>query len=78
MPEALRVLLIGGALRLLALVLAFGVENVGIQRFLVGGFAGLLAFTVLLATSLDFPFSGGIRVDPAPFTWGLLAVVWAP
>ena len=46
--------------------LIFGVSNEWLHYLMVGGFAAVLALQILVILVLSFPFSGDIRVTPAP------------
>ena len=66
-------LLIGGALLLLAVTFLFATRNPRLHLVLTIAVAVLLGFNLLLALVLDYPFSGTIAVSNHPFTEGALA-----
>ena len=60
MPPDLLVLLIGGEIVLVSLTLLFGVSNFRLHAVMVASVAGLMAFSVMLAIVMDYPFSGAL------------------
>jgi hypothetical protein len=76
MPPDLLVLLIGGGIVLVSLTLLFGVANFRLHAVMVASVAGLMAFSVMLAIVLDYPFSGALSVRPDVFQRGELAQFW--
>jgi hypothetical protein len=73
LPTTFNVLLVGGALLLLAVTFLFATGNPRLHAVLAVSVAILLGFNLLLALVLDYPFSGTIAVSSHPFTAGALA-----
>jgi len=73
LPTTFNVLLVGGALLLLAVTFLFGTRNPRLHVALTVSVAVLLGFNLLLALVLDYPFSGSVAVSSHPFTQGALA-----
>jgi hypothetical protein len=71
MPAELRVLLFGGAIIPIGLVILISRRRMHVV--LVGAIAALIAYILFLSIILDYPFSGSVRVSPAPFHHGVLA-----
>jgi len=59
-------ILLGGILTV-GFALLFGVSNERLHYVMVGGFAAVLALQILVILVLSLPFSGDVRVTPAPF-----------
>lgn len=64
LPVALWVLLIGGGIIAVGFTYLFGIESARTQSFMVAALAGLIGFILFLIVSLDFPFSGDLRIEP--------------
>lgn len=64
LPVALWVLLIGGGIIAVGFTYLFGIENSWTQMLMVASLAGLIGFILFLIISLDFPFSGDLRIGP--------------
>jgi hypothetical protein len=64
MPVALWVLLIGGGVIAVGFTYLFGIESARTQMLMVASLAGLIGFILFLIISLDFPFSGDLRIEP--------------
>lgn len=73
-PPTFEVLLVGGALLVLAFTFVFGVRSARLHAAMAVAVAALLGFNLLVALVLDFPFSGQVTVSNAPYTTGGLAV----
>ena len=73
-PPTFEVLLVGGALLVLAFTFLFGVRSARLHAVMAIAVAALLGFNLLVALVLDFPFSGQVTVSNAPYTTGGLAV----
>lgn len=74
-PSALWVLLIGGGIVSIAFTYLFGTKNAWGQALIVASLAGLIGFVLFLILSLDFPFTGDLRIEPEALqgviqTWG--------
>jgi hypothetical protein len=59
-------IILGGVLTV-GFALLFGVANERLHYVMVGGFAAVLALQILVILVLSHPFSGDVRVTPAPF-----------
>jgi len=59
-------IILGGILTV-GFALLFGVANERLHYLMVGGFAAVLALQILVILVLSHPFSGDVRVTPAPF-----------
>lgn len=64
LPVALWVLLIGGGCIAVGFTYLFGIESARTQAFMVASLAGLIGFILFLIISLDYPFSGDLRIRP--------------
>jgi Protein of unknown function (DUF4239) len=73
LPLTFEVLLVGGAVLLLAFTFLFGMRSARMHAAMVVALAALLGFNLLLALVLDFPFSGKVVVSNSAFTQGGLA-----
>jgi hypothetical protein len=73
LPSTFQVLLIGGAILLIASLYILGFPTPRTQTVMVVAVAVLTAFNLLLAVVLDHPFSGDVAVSSAPFSQGALA-----
>lgn len=73
LPLTFEILLVGGALLVLAFTFLFGVKNARMHAAMVVSVAALLGFNLLLALVLDYPFSGQVVVSNSAFTSGGLA-----
>lgn len=75
-PTPLEVFLLVGGLLIIALAWLYGAPGDRRHELMVGGFAALIAFSIVLALVLAYPFSGAVRVDPGAFQLGVLARFW--
>jgi hypothetical protein len=66
LPVALWVLLIGGGVIAVGFTYMFGIESLRAQTLMVASLAGLIGFILFLVISLDYPFSGDLRIEPEP------------
>jgi hypothetical protein len=64
LPVALWVLLIGGGIIAVGFTYLFGIESARTQILMLASLAGLIGFILFLIISLDFPFSGDLRIEP--------------
>jgi hypothetical protein len=64
LPVTLWVLLIGGGCIAVGFTYLFGIESARTQTLMVASLAGLIGFTLFLIISLDYPFSGDLRIEP--------------
>jgi len=64
LPVALWVLLIGGGIIAVGFTYLFGIESARTQILMIASLAGLIGFILFLIISLDFPFSGDLRIEP--------------
>ena len=74
LPLTFEILLVGGAVLLLAFTFIFGMRSARLHATMVVSVAVLLGFNLLLALVLDYPFSGQVVVSNSSFTSGGLAV----
>lgn len=70
LPLTFEILLVGGAILVLAFTFLFGVRSVRLHAAMAVSVAALLGFNLLLALVLDYPFSGQVVVSNAAFTSG--------
>lgn len=70
-PSLLWYLLVTGAFVTIGFTLFFRTPNQRAHLFMVGLFAGLTAFVLLLIIELDNPFAGEIHVEPTAFVQAL-------
>ncbi len=66
LPPMLWGVLIGGGVVTLAFTYFFGVSNMRAQLLMVAALTGEIAFILLLIVSLDNPYRGELKVNPAP------------
>ncbi|MFF2614713.1 DUF4239 domain-containing protein [Kitasatospora sp. NPDC058046] len=76
LPVLLQVLIVGGALVIIALTLLYGIRSLKVRMLFVGSVAALIGFSLLLVLVLDRPFAGELSVSPAPFKESALARFW--
>lgn len=76
LPSVLVGMIFIGALLMLLLSLTFGVRRFALHAILVCGAAAFIAFTVVLAISLAYPFSGDIGIGNEMYRTGVLATLW--
>ncbi|MFE4356539.1 DUF4239 domain-containing protein [Kitasatospora sp. NPDC056800] len=76
LPVLLQVLIVGGALVILALTLLYGLRSPKVRLLFVGSVAALIGFSLLLVLVLDRPFAGDLSVSPTPFKESALAQFW--
>ena len=76
LPGVLEILLVGGALMIIAFLYFFGTRSEPVHLVMSGSVAALLAFNLLLALLLEHPFSGGVAVESVVFQEGELAQFW--
>jgi hypothetical protein len=72
LPASLEVLLVGGALMLIAFLYLLGLPSLRAQTAMVLAVSALVGFNLLIALLLDHPFSGDVAVSNAPFQQGSL------
>lgn len=77
-PTTFEILLVGGAVLVLAFTFLFGVRSRRLHAAMAVAVAVLLGFNLLVALVLDFPFSGQVSVSNAPYTQGALVVYAEP
>lgn len=73
LPLTFEILLVGGAVLLLAFTFLFGMRSARLHATMVMSVAVLLGFNLLLALVLDYPFSGQVVVSNSSYTAGGLA-----
>lgn len=62
-----------GAFLTLGFTFLFGVKDFRLHGAMAIAMAILIGFNLLVALELDYPFSGQVRVSPAPYSTGDLA-----
>lgn len=70
LPLTFEILLVGGAMLLLAFMFLFSMRSARMHATMVVSVAVLLGFNLLLALVLDYPFSGQVVVSNSSFTSG--------
>ena len=73
LPDALRVMMYSGFVIIVTFMAAIGSARRGVQTVMLLGVTAIIAFNLVLATTLDYPFSGDVSVSSEPFTTGVLA-----
>jgi hypothetical protein len=76
LPQILEILLIGGALLLVAFTWLFGMRRFRAQILMVMGVAALVGFSLVVVLVIDHPFAGEVVVSYAPFQQAELADYW--
>lgn len=66
-PGILWIALIVGAVVTVGFALLFGVERAAIQMLMVGSLAALVGVLLFVAVGFNYPFAGGVAVEPEPF-----------
>ena len=66
-PAVLWIVLVVGGLVTVGFTYLFGLENTRVHRLMVGALAGVIALVIFTIGALEYPFSGGARVDPGAF-----------
>jgi Protein of unknown function (DUF4239) len=72
----LRILLVAGGVVFIILAYPASVRRLYTRMIIVGGAAAFVSFAYLLTIVLDYPYSGDISVDTAPYKKGALARYW--
>lgn len=72
LPPTFEILLVGGAVMLVAFTFLLGLGNPRVRLTLVISVAALLGFNLLVGLVLDYPFAGQVSVSNKPFTSGAL------
>jgi hypothetical protein len=80
MPWILWFVLIVGGLITLGYPAFFGSSNLVAQILMTAALAVLVALTMLLGLAFDYPFTGDVRIAPAPFDQALrqMPSIWPP
>jgi hypothetical protein len=78
LPVMLQLLVVGGAVLVVAFTWLFGMRRLTAQLLMVVGVGALIGFSVLIALMIDHPFSGDFSISSAPFREGSLAIFWRP
>lgn len=78
MPSVLLGMIIIGALLMMVLSVTFGVRHFALHAILAGSAAAFVAFTVVLAISLAYPFSGDNGISSDVYKTGVLGTLWDP
>ena len=76
MPLEFQILIVGGALLVVAFLSFFGSANARVQTMMVSAVAALIGFNLLIVLVLDHPFSGDVTISDQPFREGALAVLF--
>jgi hypothetical protein len=58
-------ILVGGAFTM-GFAMLFGVSDERLHYLMIGGFAAIITLQVFVIVVLNYPFSGDVRVEPAP------------
>ena len=58
-------ILVGGILTM-SFAMLFGVSDERLHYAMIGGFAAIITLQVFVILVLNYPFSGDVRVEPAP------------
>jgi Protein of unknown function (DUF4239) len=66
-PGVLWLVMIAGGLVTLGYPAFFGTSNLWSQVLMTASLAALVALTLFVALVLDYPFTGAVRISPAPF-----------
>jgi hypothetical protein len=80
MPWILWFVLIVGGVITLGYPAFFGSTNVVAQVLMTAALAALVALSLLLGLAFDYPFTGDVRISPAPFDHALrqMPPIWPP
>ena len=70
-PGVLWLVMIAGGLVTLGYPAFFGSSNLWSQVLMTASLAALVALTLFVALVLDYPFTGDVRISPAPFEQAL-------
>jgi Protein of unknown function (DUF4239) len=65
-PAVLWVAILVGGIFTIGFAMLFGVSDEKLHYLMVGGFAAIIALQVFVILVLNYPFSGDVRVEPAP------------
>jgi hypothetical protein len=66
-PAVLWVVLVVGGMMVVGFAYLFGMENTWAHRLMVVSLAGVIALVLFTIGVLDYPFSGGARIDTGAF-----------
>jgi uncharacterized protein DUF4239 len=66
-PSLMWAVLISGALLTVGFTFLFGVKNFRAQAIMTAALVGTIALNLFLVATLDYPFSGDLRVTPEAF-----------
>jgi Protein of unknown function (DUF4239) len=70
-PGVLWLVMVAGGLVTLGYPAFFGSSNLWAQILMTASLAALVALTLFVALVLDYPFTGDVRISPAPFEQAL-------
>jgi hypothetical protein len=70
-PSVLWLVMLAGGLVTLGYPAFFGSSNLWSQVLMTASLAALVALTLFVALVLDYPFTGDVRISPAPFEQAL-------
>jgi Protein of unknown function (DUF4239) len=65
-PGIVWLVLFGGAAIAIGFTFFFGTENLRAQSLMTGALAVLIFAGLLIIVAIDFPFTGTVKIDPAP------------
>jgi Protein of unknown function (DUF4239) len=78
LPAVLEILLVGGALMIIGCLYLFGTRDRRVHLVMTGAVSTLLAFNLLLALLMEYPYTGDVAVSNEPFRQAELAQFWRP
>jgi len=77
LPLVIAVLILVGSIVILGYVTLVGSRSTAFHMIGAGSIAVVVGFSLVVLVLLQFPFSGGLAVDPSPFKEGALAPLLA-
>jgi ABC-type Co2+ transport system permease subunit len=66
-PGVLWIAMIVGGIVTVGFALMFGLERAALHSLMVGSLTALIGVLFFVAVAINYPFSGGVSVEPAPF-----------
>ena len=67
LPGVLWVVLVFGAVVTVGFTYLFGLRNTWAHRLMVMSLTAVIALVLFAIVAMDYPFSGGARIDPGAF-----------